>query len=162
MDMVVRAVLMGIGATLLMDLWAILRKWAFGVSSLDYAMLGRWLGHMPAGRFAHPDIGSAPSVRGERIIGRTAHYVIGVTFAALLLTVCGEGWARQPTPGPALAVGIVTVVAPLFIMQPGMGLGVAASRMPKPNVARLRSLVMHIVFGLGLYGSAWILAQMTP
>jgi hypothetical protein len=142
-----------------MDLWALLRRWLFGVPTLDPAMLGRWVGHMPEGRFTHPGMASVPPVRGERLIGRTAHYAIGVTFAALLLAVCGEGWARRPTPGPALLVGFVTVVAPLFILQPAMGLGVAASRAPRPNVARLGSLVSHLVFGLGLYGSAWILAQ---
>jgi hypothetical protein len=43
-----------------------------------------------------------------------------------------------------------------------MGLGIAASRTPKPNVARLRSLATHTAFGVGLYGSAWILAQLAP
>jgi len=57
--------------------------------------------------------------------------------------------------GPALAVGIGTVAAPFFLMQPGMGAGIAASRTPRPNAARLQSLLTHAVFGLGLYVSAW-------
>jgi hypothetical protein len=73
MEMIVRALLMGIGATLVMDLWAILLRRGFGVSSLDYAMVGRWLGHMPAGRFAHERIAAAPVVPAERVIGWTAH-----------------------------------------------------------------------------------------
>lgn len=32
-----------------------------------------------------------------------------------------------------------------------MGSGVASSKAPNPNVARLRSLAAHTVFGLGLY-----------
>ncbi|WP_410897063.1 MULTISPECIES: DUF2938 family protein [Pseudomonas chlororaphis group] len=32
-------------------------------------------------------------------------------------------------------------------------MGAAANKMPKPNVARLRSLMAHSVFGLGLYGA---------
>jgi hypothetical protein len=39
-------------------------------------------------------------------------------------------------------------------MQPSLGLGVAASRTPNPTQARLKSLVTHIVFGVGLYVSA--------
>jgi Protein of unknown function (DUF2938) len=159
-ELVVRTVLMGIGATLVMDLWALVLKRAFDVRSLDYALVGRWLGHMQAGRFRHASIAAAPAVRGERVIGWVAHYAIGVLFAGLLLAAFGEGWSRQPSPGPAILVGILTVVAPFFIMQPCMGLGVAASRTPKPNVARLRSLATHLVFGLGLYGSAWVLAQL--
>jgi hypothetical protein len=160
--MVARAMLIGIGATLLMDVWAIFLKRSFGVPSLDYTMVGRWLGHMPAGRLAHTSIAAAPSIRGERAIGWAAHYATGIVFAALLLAAYGESWARQPSPGPALAVGILTVAAPFFIMQPGMGFGIAASRTPKPNIARLRSLVTHAVFGMGLYGSAWLLAQLFP
>ncbi len=160
MEMIVRALLMGIGATLVMDLWAILLRRGFGVSSLDYAMVGRWLGHMPAGRFAHERIAAAPAIPGERVIGWTAHYAIGVAFAALLLFACGGDWARAPTLGPALMTGILTMAAPFFIMQPGMGFGIAASRTPNPNVARLRSFVTHIVFGTGLYASAWLLARL--
>jgi hypothetical protein len=160
MEMIVRAIAVGIGATLVMDAWAILLRRGFGVRSLDYAMVGRWLGHMPAGRFAHESIAAAAAVPGERVIGWTAHYATGILFAALLLAACGGEWARQPTAGPALLAGLLTMAAPLFLMQPGMGLGVAASKTPHPNVARLRSLATHIVFGTGLYVSAWVLARL--
>jgi len=42
-----------------------------------------------------------------------------------------------------------------------MGLGLAASKTPKPDAARLRSIMTHGVFGLGLYGTARILAWLT-
>jgi hypothetical protein len=47
-----------------------------------------------------------------------------------------------------------TVVAPYFILQPAMGLGIAARRAPNPAMARLHSLVTHVVFGFGLYLTA--------
>ena len=162
MEMFVRAVLIGVGATAVMDLWAVFLKRAFAVSSLDYAMVGRWLGHMPAGRFVHASIAASPAIRGERAIGWATHYAIGIVFAGLLLLVCGQGWARAPTLGPALGVGVLTMAAPFFVMQPGMGLGIAASRTPKPNLARIRSLVTHAIFGLGLYGAAWVLTKVMP
>lgn len=56
--------------------------------------------------------------------------------------------------GPALLYGIGTVLVPLFVMQPSLGLGVGASKTPKPTQARLKSLVTHTVLGLGLYLSA--------
>ena len=162
MEFVVRAMLMGIGATVLMDLWAVFLKRAFAISSLDYAMVGRWLGHMPDGRFIHSRIAASPAIRGERAIGWVAHYAIGNIFAGLLLIACGLDWARAPTLWPALATGILTMAAPFFVMQPGMGLGIAASRTPRPNLARFRSLVTHTVFGLGLYASALLLAKVMP
>ncbi|KGV25467.1 hypothetical protein X894_2639 [Burkholderia pseudomallei MSHR4462] len=90
---------------------------------------------------------------GERAIGWAAHYLIGVAFAALLLALRGVGWAGEPTLAPALAVGIGSVAAPLFVMQPAMGAGIAASRTPRPGAARFHSIVAHAVFGAGLYGA---------
>ncbi len=162
MELLVRAVLIGIGATALMDLWALILKRGFGVASLGYALVGRWLGHMPAGRFTHASIAAAQPIRGERLIGWAAHYAIGVLFAGMLLAACGLDWARQPSVGPALAVGVLTVAAPFLVMQPGMGLGIAASRTPKPGLARLRSVATHTIFGLGLYASALVLARLMP
>jgi hypothetical protein len=51
----------------------------------------------------------------------------------------------------ALIIGLGSVAAPFFIMQPAMGAGIAASRTPKPWAARMRSVATHFVFGIGLY-----------
>jgi hypothetical protein len=161
-EIVARAVLIGIGATIVMDLWAVVRKRVFGIASLDYRMLGRWIGNLPRGRFVHDSIGAASPVRGELIIGWCAHYAIGITFALLLLELWGPDWARHPTLLPALMVGVLTVVAPFFILQPAMGAGIAASRTPRPSTARLRSLLTHTVYGIGLYLSALLWSLVMP
>ncbi len=160
MEFLLRAALIGIGATLLIDLWALALNRLFGVRSLDYALVGRWIGHMADGRFRHVSIAQAAPVPGESVIGWSAHYAIGVIFAGILLVAAGADWARQPTLLPALAVGIASVVAPFFIMQPGLGLGIAASKAPNPAIARGRSLMTHTVFGIGLYVSAMIAARL--
>ena len=158
LEIVVRAAVIGIGATIMLDFWNALLKRFFGVPSLNVGMLGRWVGHFPRGRVVHDNIAEASPVRGERILGWSAHNAIGITFAALLLAIWGLDWARHPTPLPALVVGLVTLVAPFFVMQPGMGMGIAASRTPRPNAARLKSIVSHTVYGIGLYGSALVSA----
>jgi hypothetical protein len=157
-EFVVRAIVIGIGASLVLDLWAVGLKRLFGIHGLSYPMVGRWLGHMRSGRFVHDSIGKAEPVRGEAVIGWGAHFATGILFAALLLGFVGLGWARQPTVLPALILGLATIVIPFFIMQPGMGAGIAASKMPKPGIARLRSLISHAVFGFGLYFSALLAA----
>jgi hypothetical protein len=150
------AVVIGVGATLVMDAWALILRRGFGVASLDFAMLGRWIGHLARGRFRHERIGQSAPVAHERAIGWTAHYAIGITFAALLLVMAGPEWVAQPTLAPALLVSTVTLVAPFFVLQPGMGLGIAASRTPRPNAARLRSVATHTVYGVGLFVTGWI------
>ena len=157
MDYASSILFMGTGATLATDLWAIARRQLLGVPAPDWGLVGRWFGHMARGRFRHERIAAAEPVRGECAIGWVAHYLIGIAYAGVLLAICGLAWVRQPTLAPALAVGIATVAAPFLLMQPGMGAGIAASRTPRPNSARLQSVVMHTVFGLGLYAAGLVL-----
>lgn len=154
MDYLVCTLAIGMGATAVMDLWTVIRKALFGIALPNYGLVGRWIAHMRRGQFRHASIAKALPVRGESLIGWMSHYLIGIAFAAMLVGGYGLAWLRQPTLGPALAVGIATVAAPFLLMQPGMGAGIAASRTPRPGAARLNSLIMHMVFGLGLYLSA--------
>ncbi|OKO69754.1 DUF2938 domain-containing protein [Bradyrhizobium sp. NAS96.2] len=156
LDYLASAVLIGAGATIAMDIWGMVRTHLLGMPSLDYALVGRWLGHLASGRVRHDRIAASPPVAGERVIGWAAHYLIGIGFAGVLLAIFGLDWARQPTIGPALLVGIGSVVAPFLVMQPAMGAGIAASRTPRPWAARLQSLLTHAVFGVGLYAAGWI------
>ncbi|NSL86269.1 DUF2938 domain-containing protein [Chitinophaga sp. Mgbs1] len=149
--LIVYSLIIGIGATIFMDIYAIVNRTFFKIPSLDYRLLGRWIGHFKEGVFAHTSIMQAKPVKGERIIGWIAHYLIGITFAFLLLLIWGTGWAYHPTLLPALLIGILTTVAPFFMMQPAFGFGIAASKTPKPATARLRSLMTHTIYGIGLY-----------
>jgi hypothetical protein len=148
---VLAAVAIGIGATLLMDLWNLFLKRAFALPSLNYCLLGRWLSHMPSGTFRHANINAAPQKSAECAIGWIAHYSIGVAFALVFVLLVSREWLARPTLLPALLYGIATIVFPFFIMQPSLGLGVASSRASNPTQARLKSLATHFVFGIGLY-----------
>ena len=154
MNASVNTMIVGIGATLLTDLWGAIRVRVFGVPAPNYCWVGRWMARIACGRFAPIPIGTLPPLRAECAIGWAAHYSIGVLFAAMLIGVCGIEWLRAPVFTPALAVGVLTVIAPFLIMQPGMGAGIAASRTPKPTLARLHTVATHAVFGTGLYVSA--------
>ena len=157
-ELLARGALIGVGAAALMDVWALFVRRAFDIQGLDYGLLGRWIGHFPRRRFFHERIAAADPIRGERLLGWVAHYSIGTAFAFLLLAIWGLDWARSPTIWPALLVGLGTIVAPWFVLQPGMGAGVAASKAPNPRAARLRNLATHAVYGIGLFVSAVALA----
>lgn len=157
MNDVISISLTGVGATVLMDVWSVMRKLLLGIPPADYGMVGRWIGHMAHGKFRHDRIAAAEPIPGERILGWGSHYLIGIAFAAGLVWIVGFEWLRQPTLVPALAFGILTVAAPFLVMQPGMGAGIAASRTPKPNSARLQSLITHTVFGFGLWAAGLVI-----
>ncbi|MDQ6769920.1 MAG: DUF2938 domain-containing protein [Gemmatimonadota bacterium] len=148
------AIAIGIGATLIMDLWNLFLKRTFSIPSLNLCLLGRWLRHMPGGTFRHASISAAPRKSFECTVGRIAHYTIGVVFALVLVALTSGDWLVRPSLLLALLYGVGTAVFPFFIMQPSLGLGIAASKTPKPAQARLKSLVTHTIFGVGLYLSA--------
>ncbi|ERI14810.1 DUF2938 domain-containing protein [Brucella intermedia] len=152
--LVLHIVFIGVGATLITDIWTMARARVFGVASLDYGLVGRWFGHMLEGRFVHERITASPPVRGEKLLGWGVHYAIGVLFAAGLVAAGGLEWMASPKLLPALAFGLLTVAAPFLVMQPGMGAGIAARKTPKPWAARGWSIVTHLWFGAGLYLAA--------
>lgn len=153
-----KALFLGGLATLFMDLWAFLLKIAFGVQGLDYRYLGRWVAYFPKKVFLHKSIFNANPVSGELLLGYFLHYMIGVFFAACLLLIYGQEWVANPSILPALILGIATVFAPFFIMQPAFGMGIAGSLTPNPSIVRLKSLMAHISYGFGLYFAGLILA----
>lgn len=154
MNNVIDTILIGVGATLVMDIWSIIRKALLQVEYPNYGLVGRWLIHMPSGTFYHCSIKQARPIAGEHVIGWGVHYLIGVIFAALLIAIVGSEWLFSPTLAPAIMVGLATLLAPFFLMQPGMGAGIAAAKTPRPWHARFQSLLTHLVFGCGLYLSA--------
>ena len=145
------AVVVGLGATLFMDVWALFLKRAFSIPSANYCLVGRWLRHMPEGTFMHANIAAAPQKSSECTVVWIAHYVIGIAYALVLVAFVSVSWLARPTLLPAMLFGIGSVLVPYLVMQPSFGLGVAASRTPQPTQARLRSLMAHTAFGVGLY-----------
>ena len=148
------AIVVGVGATLFMDVWALLLKHAFDIPSPNYCLVGRWFSHMPEGTFMHASIAAAPQKHSECMVGWIAHYVVGALYALALVLLVSDSWLAQPTLLPALLFGVGTVLVPFLVMQPSFGLGIAASRTPNPAQARLRSLMAHTAFGIGLYVGA--------
>lgn len=144
----------GLGATLFMDVWALFLKRAFSIPSANYCLVGRWFRHMSKGTFRHASIADAARKSFECTVGWSAHYLIGVVYAFVFVAFVPESWFTRPTPLPALLFGVGTVLAPFLIMHPMFGLGIAASRTASPAQARVRSLVAHIAYGVGLYVSA--------
>jgi hypothetical protein len=157
-ELLAGVIAVGIGATLVMDLWGILLKRVFNIPAPNYCLVGRWLRHMGNGVFKHTSIAAAARKPAECALGWAAHYTIGMLFA-LALALALPGWLQSPTLIPALIFGLVTVIFPFFVMHPAFGLGLVASRTPDPVQARLRSLMNHAVFGLGLYVSALVVSS---
>ena len=88
-NLVYQIILIGIGATIVMDLWAILLKQMFHIPPLNWAFVGRWIGHFPKGKVVHNNIAKSAPVTGELAIGWLAHYMIGISFSISLVAIVG-------------------------------------------------------------------------
>jgi len=109
---------------------------------------------MKSGQFVQSNLAKAETIPFESTIGWVVHYLIGMVYGLILFAFCKEAWLEQPTILPALLVVWVGLIAPFFIMMPGMGAGIAGANLANPFVARCKSFVGHSVFGLGLYLTA--------
>ena len=156
MGLAIQGVLIGVIATIGMDIWAAIVKFLFRLPTANWAMVGRWFGHMPRGVFVHHPISVSAPIPNELAVGWIGHYVTGVVYGLAYLYTVQVLLSSGPSLISALIFGLVTLVAPWFIMQPAMGAGVFATRTPRPIVIRLVNLSMHAVFGASLY-VGWLL-----
>lgn len=147
----------GVFATAVMDAWlCVLAR--LGVPTTDWRLVGRWVGQMPRGRFAHASISQVPAVRGEHALGWLTHYTVGIAYALGFVGFTCPTWVWAPTVLPALGFGLASAVMPLLVMQPAMGYGFAAAKTATPLRNCLRAVANHGVFGLGLYIGAALFA----
>ena len=153
-ELILRTLLMGVLATLSMDILGQILKFGFKIPPANWTLIGRWFATLPRGVFFHADITQSPSLPFETAIGWIAHYAIGIFYAAILLVVMGPDWLQAPTFWPALVIGWVTVGAGWFILQPGMGAGWAASKRANKWQIRGLNILAHTIFALGLYAGA--------
>ena len=158
MNNILQILFMGIFATVIIDLWALILKHGFKQQTTDWSMAGRWFATIPRGQFIHRPIAKTPPVNNEILIGWTVHYIIGVIYAWMYIVIITTILKTQPAITSAILFGIATVVAPWFIMQPGFGMGIMARNTPNPNVKRFMSLSVHFIFGVALY-LGWSIAK---
>lgn len=154
--LIVQGVYLGVLATIAMDLWALTLNSTLKIPTTNWAMVGRWLAHLPRGQFVQHAIADVAPVGGERALGWFTHYAIGVVYGVGYLYFIDRVEGITPSLSSAIIFSLAMIVAPWFILQPGLGLGLFASRSPRPWRSRALTVSMHTVFGFGLYlGWLW-------
>jgi hypothetical protein len=120
------------------------------LSKIDVGMIGRMAAGWARGRFRYRHPGEMEQVANELLYGFFTHYTIGVVFALTYVL----GWdllvGGPASPVWALAYGVATTVASLFLVFPSMGMGVCGRRSPEGIRSPLSSLANHLFFGVGM------------
>ena len=149
-------VLMGVAGTLAMDIWAFALERFAGVARPNWGAVGRWVVEVSRGRIFHASIGDVAEVSGEARIGWAFHYLVGAIYGLVFVWIAGPAWLNAPTFMAVWVFSILTIGFGWFLLQPGLGLGWAASKTDNPWRARGLGLLAHTVFGLGMWGMSLV------
>jgi hypothetical protein len=147
----VEMILMGLLATLFMDLLSIiLGKLRIIHQLIKPQVVGRWALYMFRGKFIHQDIHKTPALNNEKSAALLSHYLIGIVLAGIYLLLELKVPAIRHQPWMALIFGLTTVLLPWLWLYPSIGIGFVASKAPRRSPYIVTSLINHTNFGLGL------------
>lgn len=158
MSLIIDGIVIGIGATIALDIWGIILGSLPGQSKPDWGPVGRWVWHLKDGKLFNNTIDDLTPYKHELTLGWAFHYVIGIIYGVIFALYGGDNWFADPTFIPVWVWGIITLGAGWFILQPGLGLGFAASKLLNAWTVRILGLIAHTIFALGMYGTALLLA----
>lgn len=155
------SILLGVLATAFMDLWAMVQTKITGQPALNYGLVARWITHfVRTGELfleKRGGIQQIPPIKDEKTMGMLAHYGIGVSLAIFFVFFFSSAdFFLAPSVFYAITFGVITTLIPYCLMQPAFGAGYFASKTPKPNETRLKSLIAHFSYGLGLYIAGFV------
>ena len=151
MIIIVEMILMGVFATLLMDLLAILLgKLKIINQQLGPEIIGRWTLYMLRGKFIHTDIHKTPALKNEKLAAFCSHYLIGIALAGVYLFMELLEPAIRAQMWMPLIFGLITVLLPWFWLYPSIGISFLSLKSAKKSPYIITSLVNHFDFGPGL------------
>ena len=156
MSLIWVGLVMGLGGTIAMDLWALALNRAARVPLANWGNVGRWVVHLFNGKVFHDDISAASAIPNETAIGWVFHYVVGAIYGITFAIGAGAAWFAAPAFVPVWIFALVTIAAGWFFLHPGLGLGVALSRTATPWKGRIMGLIAHTWFGLGMWLGALV------
>jgi hypothetical protein len=150
-------VLVGVAATVTMDVLASASRRVGVTAGAKGPWVGRWYLGIARGQFVHSNIATAPEQSGEKRAALAGHYVIGVALAVLY--VSGAGWVGLSPSSFFVAVGygLATCVFPWCLLFPAFGFGLFGREGPPELRLFTSSLLNHLFYGLGLWWTAKLL-----
>lgn len=143
--------IVGIIATITLDIWQQIFHLAFGVPITNWGMIARWMGHMPQGQFIQEDIGKASPIAYEAVFGWVIHYFVATSLAVIYLLLMLFVFDSQPSFASAMLYAVATICITWFFVEPALGLGVMASKAPSREGALALDFTTHLSYGVGLY-----------
>ncbi|NVK56147.1 MAG: DUF2938 family protein [Alteromonadaceae bacterium] len=151
-DIITFILVVGIGSTIALDLWGVFTAKIGWMPGTHWPSVGRWLLGIPAGRLVLDGTDIRPHTGAEAAAGWIFHYLIGLAYAVMFPLFWGASFVATPTVFPFILIGVViSTLAGLIILMPGMGGGLFARKLPNAGGMIAYALVAHIVFAVAQY-----------
>lgn len=157
MDVLFFCLFVGVGSTVILDVFVLLVEKYLKIPGTDWGVVGRWLLGLSHGQLVLKSESTSSTTSFEKLLGWGFHYFVGVSYAALIIIIYGVGFIENPTIVPALIVGLfISTLAGLMILMPGLGLGFMG-RLVEGWVAMFAYLfIAHAIFSFGQYSFSTI------
>lgn len=156
-NIVMFCLFVGIGSTIVLDVWVIIVEKLTAIPPTNWGMVGRWIKGFPTGQFIVDSNNTNPPTNLEKTFGWGFHYIIGIAYAALIILIYGTGFISTPTLLPTIVIGLVlSTFAGLAILMPGLGGGFFGRLLPNKMITYLYLIIAHAVFAFSQYGLAII------
>lgn len=146
-----RSIVVGILATLTMDVLSVSALKLGWISFLPPRLTGRWFASMARGQFLHTDIAQASPIDHEMAVALPMHYLIGITLALLYLLACSALGFSSRNLIVAVGFALCSTLLPWLLMFPAMGYGWFGAHGPQGTRLFMSSLVTHGFYGIGLW-----------
>lgn len=152
-NMLYFCLVVGIGSTIILDLWVTLVEKMLGIPQTNWGIVGRWIFGIPKGNWVlDASIDKAPNAQ-EKTLGWLFHYVVGIGYAVLIILLFGASFIDEPSIMPIIVVGLVlSTLAGLAILMPALGAGFMGRLVPNWFAMFIYLVVTHAVFAEGQYG----------
>jgi len=153
-----RNVLLGIIATVAMDVLSVAAIKLRLIAPLPPHLIGRWFASVARGKVRHSDIGQVFPIQHEMAIGVPVHYAIGVTLTLVYVLACSTFGLSPRSPVIALGFAVCTNLFPWLLMFPSMGYGWFGAHGPTGSRLFVSSFLTHCFYGFGLWlgASLWL------
>jgi hypothetical protein len=144
-------VVVGCLSVAVLDLWQRLAHRLGGLPPTNWAVVGRWLFMLlRQGILFNTGLAQAPPLPRERLIGWVFHYLIGVVYVWIYVTLWLPNWGLDNPLADGLLFGALSTVVPWLFFMPATGAGLFGSRTPRPVFVSLSALVVHAIFGVAI------------
>ncbi|MBT9386858.1 DUF2938 domain-containing protein [Pseudooceanicola sp. CBS1P-1] len=158
-ELIIFILVVGIGSTIVLDLWGVFTAKIGWMPGTHWPSVGRWLLGIPAGHLVLDGTDTRPHTLSEAAVGWIFHYLIGLAYAVSFPLFWGIGFISAPTVFPVFLIGvIVSSLAGLIVLMPGMGGGIFARKLPNAGAMIVYVLVAHVIFAIAQYLLALLLA----